>query len=121
MWRASNHDSLSTFAAENESRFEDTHDREPSCMPEHVAWNCSLAHLQKFANDRSATIHRVLFGGVNSHQRERQYCGSAIYFFHWIHLLRPCASRRMYAVATAFGRSMFTPGQSLGGDGAEGR
>ena len=71
MARASDDDALTAFAAKNESGLKHTHDRESSCMLEHVSWNCSLGYLPKFAYDRGAMIHGVLFSSTGLRQRER--------------------------------------------------
>src|SRR5947207_15619480 len=95
MMRASNHDTLSAFSAENKCCFDHAHDGEPSCMPEHVPWNCFLGHLLKFANDRGATIHSVLFRGISHHQCKSDIARTKSNSIG-LPLLRQRLSRRMY-------------------------
>jgi len=38
--RASDHDALSAFSAENNPALTTLNDGEPFCLPEHISWNC---------------------------------------------------------------------------------
>src|SRR5512132_627794 len=80
--RASDHDALSAFSAENKSCFDHAHDGEPFCMPEHISWNCLLRHLLKLANDRGTAIHSVLFGGIRHHHCKRRHRENKKQFLH---------------------------------------
>src|SRR5947207_2897090 len=65
------HAGKETFAAKNESRFEDGHDREPFGMSQHISWDSFFWHLSKIANDHSAMVDDTLFGGASCDEREK--------------------------------------------------
>src|SRR5512132_3615113 len=71
--RASDHDALSAFSAENKSCFDHAHDGEPFCMPVHISWNCLLRHVLRLTNDRVTAIHSALLGDIRHHHCKRQH------------------------------------------------
>src|SRR5947199_9235556 len=93
MRRASDHDALSAFSAENKSRSDHAHDGEPFCSPQHISWNCFFRHLLKLANNRGTTIHSVLLSGISHHHCKSRHRNNQKQFLHRV----PSASPTLIA------------------------